>query len=53
MKLVEILPKYAKQYQITGPQTWLSDKEYRSVNAKKGGVIRWSYGTGKKVRNTV
>lgn len=52
MKLVDILPKYAKQYNITGPQTWLTNKQYRSINAKKGGVIRWDYASGKKARNT-
>lgn len=52
MKLRDVIPCYAKQLGIVGPQSWMTYKQYKSANAKNGGVIRWNYGAGKKPRNT-
>lgn len=51
MKMKEVITPSAREYEVRGKQTFMTDKEYRSQNAKKGGVIRWSYGSGKRANN--
>lgn len=51
MKIKDILGVDPRQYGVVGKQTYLTHKQYKSINAKKGGVINWGPVFGKRVKD--